>query len=102
MSTKHYHEEITLSSVAGHFHISPSHLSELFKKHLGENFVHFLHELRVRHACRLLLSTDMTVSDIALEAGFGSYNTFSRVFRESQGVTPTEYRQCQPGKHSPN
>lgn len=88
----HYQENITLNELSQLFHISPSHLSESFKRYVGKNFVQFLHELRIRHACGLLSSTEMSIADIAMEVGYGSYNTFARVFREKKRLTPQSYR----------
>jgi AraC-like DNA-binding protein len=88
----HYKEDLSLADIAGRFHFSMSHLSELFKKYVGQGFVLFLHEVRIRHALGLLRSTEMSMSEIAYEVGFGSYKTFSRVFRELKGMTPMEFR----------
>lgn len=90
-----YHEDITLSSLSKKFHVSIPYLSELFKEQLGQNFVHFLHEVRIRHASSLLTSTTVPVTDIALEVGYRSFQTFSRVFREQKNLTPTAYRKSQ-------
>ncbi|WP_158606548.1 AraC family transcriptional regulator [Paenibacillus ginsengarvi] len=92
----HFKEELTLKAVADHFRIAPAYLSSLFKKKAGRTFLDHLHDVRLRHACGLLTSTDMKVSDIAMEAGYGSYNTFSRIFREQKGTTPNDYRK-RPG-----
>lgn len=92
----HYHEDITLSHLANRFHVSVPYLSELFKDQIGQNFVHFLHEVRIRHACSLLTSTSIPVTDIALEVGYRSFQTFSRVFREQKKLTPTAYRKAKP------
>jgi len=89
---QNYHEDITLADLASHFKMSVSRISEVIKETTGQNFLHFLNDLRIRHACSLLASTEMSVSEIALEVGYNSYNTFSRVFRESKGVVPTDYR----------
>jgi AraC-like DNA-binding protein len=88
----HYRDEITLSLVAKHFHMSPSTLSKMFKTHLGSNFLDFLHEVRIRHACSLLQSTEMSISQISYEVGYGSYQTFSRVFLEHKQMTPSAFR----------
>lgn len=92
----HYGEPITLSGVAELFGINRSRLSSEFVKHVGMNFIPFLHEVRVRHACSLLASTDMSIYHIGLEVGFNSFKTFSRVFRNLKGTTPREFRKrCQ-------
>jgi AraC-like DNA-binding protein len=89
---EHYREDITLSGLAERFGFSVSYLSELFKKTIGQNFVSFVHEVRIRQACALLIATEMNVLDIALETGYGSYNTFTRIFKESKGITPAIFR----------
>lgn len=88
----HYNQPLTLSELSDRFGMSNSYLSEQFKKHLGINFVRFLHEIRVRHACSLLVSTEMSVLDIAIEVGCGSSRSFTRIFQEIKGLTPTQYR----------
>ncbi|WP_028611357.1 AraC family transcriptional regulator [Paenibacillus harenae] len=89
---RHYQDELALSDLANRFSLSVSRISEVIKLTTGQTFVHFLHDLRLRHACSLLVSTDMSVAEIALEVGYGSYKTFSRIFRETKGVVPKEYR----------
>jgi AraC-like DNA-binding protein len=88
----HYREDLTLSGLAQRFGFSVSYLSELFKKSIGQNFVAFVHEVRIRQACGLLIATEMNVLDIALETGYGSYNTFARIFKENKGMTPAVFR----------
>ncbi|SHF06159.1 AraC-type DNA-binding protein [Caldanaerobius fijiensis DSM 17918] len=89
----HYSEDLTLSDVAKKFHYSESSLSELCKRQTGQSFIDMLHEIRVFHACSLLLSTDMSVTDIGFEVGFNSSETFFRVFKKLKGVSPEKYRQ---------
>ncbi|WP_141499812.1 AraC family transcriptional regulator [Paenibacillus luteus] len=89
---RHYQDELALSDLASRFSLSVSRISEVIKQTTGQTFVHFLHDLRLRHACSLLVSTDMNVSEIALEVGYGSYKTFSRIFRETKGIVPKDYR----------
>ncbi|MDQ0256822.1 AraC-like DNA-binding protein [Evansella vedderi] len=89
---KHYRQKLSLPMLSQHFNMSVSSLSDLFKKQIGQNFVDFLHDIRIRYASSLLVSTDLNISEIALESGFGSYKTFSRVFRERKKVSPAEYR----------
>ncbi|MDF2960174.1 MAG: transcriptional regulator, AraC family [Paenibacillus sp.] len=90
----HYRDPVTLSGLAEKFGVSSSYLSEEIKRHAGQGFVRFLQEVRIRHACSLLSSTEMTGIDIAIEVGFGSFKSFSRIFRELRGMTPGEYRKA--------
>ncbi|MFC0469228.1 AraC family transcriptional regulator [Halalkalibacter kiskunsagensis] len=87
-----YRETLSLPIISEHFNLSISSVSTLFKHHIGQNFVELLHDIRIRHACSLLVSTDLNVTEVALESGFGSYKTFSRVFREHKKISPAQYR----------
>lgn len=95
---RNYQEDLALSDLATRFTMSVSRISEVIKQTTGQTFVHFLHDLRLRHACSLLVSTDMSVTEIALEVGYGSYKTFSRIFRESKGIVPKDYRKAEYGR----
>lgn len=89
----HYRDELTLGEVAHAMGYSAAHLSGSFKAYTGQTFLRYVNGLRVRHACSLLRSSDIKVLDAAMEAGFRSFATFSRVFRDFKGMTPNEYRQ---------
>jgi len=95
---QHYQEPLALSELAEQFSMSLSRISEVIKETTGQSFVHFLHDLRIRHACSLLVSTEMSVSEIALEVGYGSYPTFARVFKATKGIAPKDYRKQIPAK----
>lgn len=85
-------DNLTLGSIAGHFHISPAYIGKLFKMNIGMTFLGYLHQLRVNRAAGLLLNSTLLVSEVAFSVGFESLRTFSRVFRELKGVSPGEYR----------
>lgn len=91
----HYQEDLMLAELADRFSMSVSRISEVIKETTGQNFVAFLHDLRIRHASGLLVSTEMSMTEIALEVGYGSYKTFARIFKERKGVVPSAYRQRQ-------
>jgi len=88
----HYHEELSLSQTASRFAISRSYLCMLLKSQTGRTFHEIIRTLRIRHACGLLRSTDMTLTEVASQAGFNSYGTFSRVFQQEMGAGPKQYR----------
>lgn len=94
----HYQDAISLSDLAKLFNVSAPYLSEQFKQHMGESFVNFLHEVRLRHACSLLISTDLPVTTISHEVGYNSFKTFSRAFRQFKAQTPSKYRAIYQGK----
>ena len=90
----HYAEKLTLDWLSQHFRVSTPYISRSFKKHLGRSFLEYLHALRVESVVSMLLSTNMSLIDIAAEAGFESYRSFSRVFREVHGQSPSDYRKA--------
>jgi AraC-like DNA-binding protein len=89
---EHYLEPLMLRSISERFGLHPSTLSEMIVHQYGIHFTDFLHELRVRHACSLLLATEMPIAEIAEESGFGSYSSFVRIFHKTKGLSPREYR----------
>jgi len=91
----HYPEKITLEDLAVRFKVTPSYISHSFKKLCGQNFLDYLHSLRVNYALSMLATTDMAVVDISVETGFDSFRSFSRVFKKMQGMTPSQYREIQ-------
>ncbi|QHT60230.1 AraC family transcriptional regulator [Paenibacillus lycopersici] len=91
---RNYQEDVTLTQLSDRFGMSASRISEVIKEKTGQTFVHFLQDLRLRHASALLLSTDFSVVEVALEVGFGSYKTFAKIFRERKGMAPLAYRKA--------
>ena len=83
---QHYQEDLSLSSVAERFSLSPGYFSTIFKKKAGHNFVHYLTSLRIREAKRLLLETQMTISEVALAVGYSSASFFIRSFKKTEGI----------------
>ena len=88
----HYREELTLEDVAKFAGFSRYYFSRTFKRQTGYSFKDYLCQKRLQVAMDLLIRTNRPMRDVALESGFGSVATFNRVFRESKGCTPTQYR----------
>lgn len=84
--------ELSLGGLAQQFGVSVPYLSKMLKKTTGTNFTEYVHTLRIEQACSLLLSTRMSMLEIAEEVGFSSFKTFSRVFKTKKGITPSKYR----------
>lgn len=82
----------TVRSLAGHVALSPSRFAHLFTQQIGQSPMRALREARLRHAARLLESTDLSVERVAAASGFASPFHFNRVFRERYGLPPGAYR----------
>ena len=72
---------------------SKFHFSRLFKDFVGMSFSQYVTMQRVHKAKLLLLTTQASITDIAMEAGFNSSSTFNRVFYQYEKMSPTDFRQ---------
>lgn len=88
----HYTEDISLNTVADFVYLNRDYLSRQFKKEVGVNFSEFLMTMRMRRAKRLLETTNMRISDIALSVGITNMSYFSTVFHKSFGCKPNDIR----------
>ncbi len=87
-----FREPVTLDVLCHHLHVSPATCNRLFQKSIGRSFKTALIEIRVSHACRLLLETDQSIVDVALASGFTNLSNFNRRFKELKGLSPKAYR----------
>lgn len=88
----HYADELSLSILAEHFHVSKNYLSAVFKKQLGRTVTEFIHEVRMDKAIFLLNSTKLPIHDISIICGYGDSNYFCRVFKSQHKLSPGQYR----------
>ncbi len=89
---QNYREQLSLSELAGEYHLSTSCLSHLYKKVTGYAPMQYLQACRILAAKRYLSSTDLPVKDIVARCGFSDDSNFSRKFRENTGKSPSEFR----------
>ena len=87
-----FREPLALRDLCRHLHVSAATCNRLFQKSIGRSFKTALIEMRISHACRLLLETDHPIVDIAFSSGFTNLSNFNRRFRELKGRTPKAYR----------
>lgn len=91
---EHYYENITLADVAQTVGITAGYLSTLFSQKLEKNFVDYLNELRISHACTYLKQNYLKTYEIAYKVGFRDEKYFSKVFKKITGQSPSEYRKA--------
>jgi two-component system response regulator YesN len=89
---ENHQRKITLEEIAQNCCLSVYHFSHLFKKEVGISFLDYLNKIRIEKALYYLDTTDYTVKQIAVQVGFQDANYFSRMFKKSTGVSPSEYR----------
>lgn len=88
----HYMEHIHLADVAEQVYISPCYLSKLLNSELHETFSDLLNRIRMEHARELMKDPSLLLTDISRQVGIEDLAQFSRVFRKSEGMSPSEYR----------
>ncbi|MCQ5128362.1 response regulator [Butyricicoccus faecihominis] len=97
---QHYAEELSLESLAGQVYLSPSYLSKLFKREVGENLSTYVQNVRIEEAKTLLLTTGLKTYEVAERVGIPDPVYFSRIFKKLTGVKPKDFRQAESEKSS--
>ena len=89
---ENYNREISVNDAAKMVSLSPNHFCKVFKKVTGKTLIEYLHLLRINEAERLLIETDLPVTEIAEKIGFGSITYFGRVFKKIKNMPPSVRR----------
>ena len=89
---EHLSEEISLAILSEEFHLNPQYISQLFKSEIGVGFLAYLTNIRMEKAKKLLLSTSLSVAEVAEQSGYGDYRVFTKTFKKSEGITPSQFR----------
>lgn len=87
-----YDTGITLEEIAQKLNVTPEYLGTLFHKETGTHFSTYIREHRITKAKELLIGTQMKIYEIADQVGYADAKYFSRVFKESTGQLPADYR----------
>ena len=88
-----YSRKVTLEDLSSYVHLSPSHLSGLFRKETGQTISAYLSFVRIEKSKQLLSTTDTPIAQIGALCGFEDQSYFTRVFRQQTGLSPKKYRQ---------
>ncbi|MFD1771973.1 AraC family transcriptional regulator [Sphingobacterium suaedae] len=88
----HYKENITLEEVANIANLSVTSFCRYFKTMTRKTYYDFLVEIRISHACRLLVENKLPTEVICFECGFNNVSNFYRHFKKVMGLTPLEYK----------
>lgn len=84
--------DITIRDIAQACACSESTVSHLFKLYMNKSIKKYILETRIKKAKKILLKSDLPITDIALLCGFTNTNYFSTAFKKYVGINPTEYR----------
>lgn len=92
---KHYeNSNLDITMIADTFDMNAKYLSSLFKEQTGENLSEYINKVRLKKAKLLLCNSRITVTEAALRTGYNNSNTFIRVFKKYEGITPGKYKQA--------
>ncbi len=89
---KHFRQEIVLAEVAALVNMAENSFSRYFSQRTRKTFTAFVNEVRLNHACTLLIENKMSVADICFECGFNNLSNFNRQFRNMYNTSPLNYR----------
>ena len=93
----YYHESIQLEDLASMTHLSRFYISHSFKKEIGMSPMEYLIDIRIKESKILLRTTNYSISQVADIVGFTTPTYFSKQFRKSTGISPTDYREQYQG-----
>lgn len=85
-------QEISLAILSEEFKLNPQYISQLFKSEIGVGFLTYLTNIRLENAKKLLVSTSFSVAEVAEQCGYSDYRVFTKVFKRTEGITPSQFR----------
>jgi AraC family transcriptional regulator len=87
-----FHNELTIEIIAKTVEVHPTHLAREFRRYFQTTIGDFIRQRRIEFACRMIVNSNMPLSEISLEAGFYDQSHFTRIFRKATNLTPAAYR----------
>ena len=88
----HYYENISLDIVADIAGFSSGHFSRVFQSQLGKSYSEYVVAVRLKHVKELLLTTNKSITEIALDTGYSHASNLTEQFKKKIGMTPLSYR----------
>ncbi|WP_299778116.1 AraC family transcriptional regulator [uncultured Formosa sp.] len=90
----HFSQDISLDTISGVAVMTKNAFCKYFKKRTNKTYFQFLNELRIEHACKLIIkNNDLSISEIAYRSGFKNISNFNRQFKSVKGSIPSAYKQ---------
>jgi two-component system response regulator YesN len=89
---EHFDKNLSLNDIAHAAYISPYYLSHIFKEHLNCTVIDYLTNVRIEEAKKLLRKKGLSIVSIAERIGYSDSGYFSKVFKKSEGVTPSTFK----------
>jgi len=91
-SLANFRNKIHLEEIAAIAYVSPNSFCRYFKSHTQKTYSQFLIELKVGHACKLLIENKVLVKQLCYESGFNNFASFHKFFKQITGKSPLNYQ----------
>jgi AraC-like DNA-binding protein len=91
-SLRHFRRPIQLEEIAAVANISPNSFCRFFKSRTSKTYSRFLIEVRVGHACKLLIANNLSIKQLCYESGFNNFTSFYKYFKLVTGKSPLGYQ----------
>lgn len=87
-----FHRVLSLEEMAEHANMSVSTFVRFFKRYMKQSFNQYVTQIRIGHACQLLIRSEKAMTFIAEVSGFQNQSNFNRLFKKYKGITPVKFR----------
>jgi AraC-like DNA-binding protein len=91
-SIANFKKHITLEQLAAVANMSPNSFCKFFKSRSQKTYSQFINEIRIGHACKLLIDNQLNIKEICYESGFYNFSSFHKYFKQIKGQTPLSYQ----------
>ncbi|MBU2905345.1 AraC family transcriptional regulator [Arenibacter algicola] len=88
---ENFEKKIDLEEVSAIAYMTPNAFCRYFKKRTHKSFTQYLNEIRLRHACKLLIEGELQIATVCYQSGFNTLTNFNRQFKTLMKTTPSEY-----------
>ncbi|MBQ4110437.1 MAG: helix-turn-helix transcriptional regulator [Clostridia bacterium] len=88
----HFQEDPPVQKAAEICYLSTNYFSSMFRKYMGKTYSEYLTELKLDYAKKLLLTTDLSITDICFSSGFSSVSNFLKAFKQKINISPNKFR----------
>jgi YesN/AraC family two-component response regulator len=99
---RQYAHDISLDQLSDYMQLSPSYVGLIFRRVGGVSFGKYVSDHRILKAKELLAEKHLTIKQVGERVGIENQNTFIRVFKKIEGVTPGQYREAKMMTHAPD
>lgn len=89
---KNYKKQISLKEISNIVGFSEHHFCRFFKLQTGQNFIDYINSIRINEASKLIVNSNLSITEIGFEVGFENLSYFNRVFKNKMKVTPSSFK----------